>query len=142
MKKWKAVRDKFVKDPRQQKTMTIGQPVLKKKCCITLISCSFCCLLLAMENKLFPIFHILKMTWSMRLVVQLQMEQWIVCIWRGVMEEYTESQSYHGSWQGGRSTARERTKEYVILTSTKNISKIPSDGMDLQREESQSHKWQ
>lgn len=34
MKKWKAVRDLFVKDLRQQKTTSTGQPTLKKKCCI------------------------------------------------------------------------------------------------------------
>jgi hypothetical protein len=31
MKKWKAVRDNFVKDLRQQRNMTTGQPALKKK---------------------------------------------------------------------------------------------------------------
>ena len=32
MKKWKAERDMFVKDPVQQRAMTIGEPALKKKC--------------------------------------------------------------------------------------------------------------
>ena len=33
MKKWKAERDMFVKDPVQQRAMTTGQPALKKKKC-------------------------------------------------------------------------------------------------------------
>ena len=50
MKKWKVVKDKFVKNLRQQTKKTTGQPALKKKAVYTLIGCSFCCVLLAMEN--------------------------------------------------------------------------------------------
>jgi hypothetical protein len=32
MKKWKAEREVFMKDPVQQRAMTIGQPALKNKC--------------------------------------------------------------------------------------------------------------
>jgi hypothetical protein len=50
-------------------------------------------------------------------------------------------QSHSGSWKGGRSTAREKTKEYVILTTTEIISKVPSDSVALLREEIQSHQF-
>jgi hypothetical protein len=49
MKKWKAIRDNFVKGIKQRNT-TNGQPALKKRRYIFFDQFSFCCLLLAMEK--------------------------------------------------------------------------------------------
>jgi hypothetical protein len=138
MKKWKAIRDNFVKGLRQQRNMTTGQPALKKRRYVYFDQSSFCCLLLAMEKKLFsnipsPEIDTVDVVGgsatdvSSDLTVH-QEEQ---------PNNIQNSQSCSGSGTGGKSTGREKTKEN-ILTATKDISKILSESVALQREERQS----
>jgi hypothetical protein len=89
MKKWKAIRGNIVKGLRQQRNTT-GQPALKKKRYIYCGQFGFCCLLLAMEKKLFsnippPENETVDVAW-----LSDGCEQQINCLSRGAVEQYTK----------------------------------------------------
>ena len=143
MKKWKAVRDNFVRDLKQQRNTTTGQPALKKKRYIFFDQLQFLLPIVGDEKDTFSNIPPPESDTvdgaggsvtdvSSALTVHDHEEK---------SNNIENSRSCSGSLTGGKSRGRGNTKDNILLTATKDISKILSESVALHREERRSDKF-
>lgn len=142
MKRWKAVRDNFVRDLRQQRNTTTGQPALKKKRYIYFDQLQFLLPIVGDGNETFSNIP----PPESDTVDEAGGSATDVSSGLTVYEEeqsnnIENSQSSSGTRTGGKPAGRGKTKENILLTATQDISKILSESVALQREERRSDQF-
>ncbi|GFG30859.1 hypothetical protein Cfor_10273, partial [Coptotermes formosanus] len=122
MKRWKAVRDNFVRDLRQQRNTTTGLPALKKKRYIYFDQLQFLLPIVGDGKESFsnippPESDTVDEAGGSATDVSSELT-----VYEEEQSNNTEkSQSSAGSRTGGEPTGRGETKENILITATKDI---------------------
>jgi hypothetical protein len=138
MKKWKAVRENFVRDLKQQRNTTTGQLALKKKRYIFFDQLQFLLPIVGDEKETFSNIPPPESDTVDGAGVSATDVSSVLTVYDYEEEKSNtieNSQSCSGSRTGGKPKGRGKTKDNILLTATKDISKILSESVALQREE-------
>lgn len=144
MKKWKAVRDNFVRDLKQQRNTTTGQLALKKKRYIFFDQLQFLLPIVGDEKETFSNIPPPESDTVDGAGVSATDVSSVLTVYDYEEEKSNtieNSQSCSGSRTGGKPKGRGKTKDNILLTATKDISKILSESVALQREERRSDQF-
>ena len=144
MKKWKAVRDNFVRDLKQQRNTTTGQHALKKTRYIFFDQLQFLLPIVGDEKETFsniphPESHTVDGAGGSATDVSSGLT--VYDYEEEKSNNIENSQSCSGSRTGGNPRGRGKTKDNILLTATKDISRILSESVALQREERRSDQF-